>query len=138
MSKRNLNAYLRVLKIACALAVASLELIQETGAVEKVQQIERWLRRGLEPLASHRAVGDVRIIGGVGIVELVSDKTTKSAGGYLDDVGQRLTKAFLDRGVLLRPLGNVVYAMPPYVITEQETDWLTTQSREVIDEALGA
>ena len=124
--------------LACALAVASLELIQETGAVEKVQQIERWLRRGLEPLASHRAVGDVRIIGGVGIVELVSDKTTKSAGGYLDDVGQRLTKAFLDRGVLLRPLGNVVYAMPPYVITEQETDWLTTQIREVIDEALGA
>jgi len=124
--------------LACALAVASLELIHETRAVDKVQRIEQWLRRGLEPLASHRGVGDVRILGGVGIVELVSDKTTKSAGGYLDEVGPTLTKAFLDRGLLLRPLGNIVYAMPPYVITEEETDWLTAQIRQVIDEVLDA
>ena len=124
--------------LACALAVASLELIHETRAVDKVQRIEQWLRRGLEPLASHRAVGDVRILGGVGIVELVSDKTTKSAGGYLDEVGPTLTKAFLARGLLLRPLGNIVYAMPPYVINEEETDWLTAQIRQAIDEVLDA
>ena len=47
----------------------------------------------------------------------------KSAGGYLDQIGPRLTPAFLDRGLLLRPLGNVLYVMPPYVITEQETAW---------------
>jgi adenosylmethionine---8-amino-7-oxononanoate aminotransferase len=120
--------------LACALAIASLDLIHETRAVEKVQMIEGWLRDGLQPLASHPAVGDVRIIGGVGIVELVSDKAMKAAGGYLDSAGPRLTKAFLDRGVLLRPLGNVVYAMPPYVITESETSWLTAQIRGVIDE----
>ena len=124
--------------MACAVALASLELIHETNAIEKVQRIEGWLRRGLQPLAAHRAVGDVRILGGVGIVELVSDKATKSAGGYLDEVGPRLTRAFLDRGLLIRPLGNVVYAMPPYVITEEETDWLTAQIRQVIDEVIGA
>ncbi len=124
--------------LACALAVASLELIHVTRAVDKVQRLEQWLRRGLEPLASHRGVGDVRILGGVGIVELVSDKTTKSAGGYLDEIGPTLTKAFLARGLLLRPLGNIVYAMPPYVITEEETDWLTAQIRQVIDEVLDA
>jgi hypothetical protein len=43
------------------------------------------------------------------LVELVSDKSTKSAGGYLDDLGPRLTHASLDRGLLLRPLGNVLY-----------------------------
>lgn len=123
--------------LACALAIASLELIQETGAVDKVGRIERWLRRGLEPLASHRSVGDVRVLGGVGIVELVTDKATKSAGGYLDDVGPTLTRAFLDRGLLLRPLGNVVYAMPPYVITEDETAWMTAQIGDVIDQVLG-
>ncbi|MBS1817421.1 MAG: adenosylmethionine--8-amino-7-oxononanoate transaminase [Acidobacteria bacterium] len=123
--------------LACALGVASLRLIEETNAIAKVRAVEGWLRRGLEPLASHRFVGDVRIIGGVGIVELVSDKATKAAGGYLDDVGPTLTRAFLNRGVLLRPLGNVVYAMPPYVITEAETDWLTQQIREVIDEVIG-
>jgi adenosylmethionine-8-amino-7-oxononanoate aminotransferase len=124
--------------LACALALASLDLIDETRAVAKVQQIEGWLRRGLEPLASHRAVGEVRVIGGVGIVELVTDRNTRATGGYLDDVGPKLTKAFLDRGLLLRPLGNVVYAMPPYVITEQETSWVTTQIGEVIDEVIGA
>ena len=55
------------------------------------------------------------------MVELVTDKASKSAGGYLDQVGPRLTRAFLDRGLLLRPLGNVLYFMPPYVITEDET-----------------
>jgi adenosylmethionine---8-amino-7-oxononanoate aminotransferase len=106
--------------------------------VENVQQLEGWLRRGLAPLASHRAVGDIRVIGGVGIVELVTDKTTKAAGGYLDSVAPDLTKAFLARGLLLRPLGNVVYAMPPYVITEDETAWLTTNIADAIDEVLGA
>jgi len=124
--------------LACAVAIASLDLLQETRALDKVQQLEQWLRRGLEPLASHHAVGDVRIIGGVGIVELVSDKSTRSAGGYLDDIGPRLTQAFLERGVLLRPLGNVIYAMPPYVITEAETAWLTSQIADVIAAVLGA
>jgi len=124
--------------LACALAIASLDLIQETGAVERVQRLEGWLTRGLAPLASHPSVGEVRVLGGVGIVELVSDKRTRAAGGYLDDVGPRLTQAFLARGLLLRPLGNIVYAMPPYIITEDETAWLTTQMAEVIDEVLGA
>jgi adenosylmethionine-8-amino-7-oxononanoate aminotransferase len=122
--------------LACALAVASLELIEESRAVEKVQALEGWLRRGLEPLALHGAVGEVRVIGGVGIVELVSDKATRSAGGYLDDVGPKLTQAFLDRDLLLRPLGNVIYAMPPYVITEAETSWMTTQIADVIAQVI--
>lgn len=120
--------------LACALGVASLDLIHDTNAVERVGRLETWLRRGLEPLASHPAVGDVRVIGGVGIVELVEDKATRATGGYLDDVGPALSRAFIERGLLLRPLGNIVYAMPPYVITEDETDWMTAQMRDVIDE----
>jgi adenosylmethionine-8-amino-7-oxononanoate aminotransferase len=123
--------------LACAVAIASLKLLHDTNAIARVQQIQTWLSRGLEPLRSHPSVGDVRVIGAVGIVELVSDKRTRAAGGYLDDVGPRLTQAFVDRGLLLRPLGNVVYAMPPYVITEQETDWMTSQMREVIDQVVG-
>ena len=72
------------------------------------------------------------MIGGVGIVELVTDKRTKAAGGYLDDIGPRLSQAFLDRGLLLRPLGNVLYLMPPYVITESETAWAIEQVRDVL------
>ena len=65
-------------------------------------------------------------------MELVADRATKSAGGYLDQIGPRLTQAFLDRGLLLRPLGNVLYLMPPYVITESETAWAIGHIREVL------
>lgn len=124
--------------LACALGLASLTLVEQTGAVAKVQQMEQWLQRGLAPLRSHPSVGDVRVLGGVGIVELVNDRASKAAGGYLDTLGPALTRAFLERGLLLRPLGNVVYAMPPYVITEAEMDWLTSQIREVVQEIVAS
>jgi adenosylmethionine-8-amino-7-oxononanoate aminotransferase len=120
--------------LACAVAVASLALLQETNAIEKVGQLEQWLRAGLEPLGELPIVGEVRVLGGVGVVELVSDKRTKEAGGYLDDIGPRLTRAFLDRGMLLRPLGNVLYVMPPYVITQAETEWMLEQIAAVLCE----
>jgi adenosylmethionine-8-amino-7-oxononanoate aminotransferase len=121
--------------LACAVGVASLELFDETQALERVAALEKWLQDGLEPLRALPAVGDVRIIGGVGIVELVTDKARKTAGGYLDDVGPRLTAQFLQRGLLLRPLGNVLYVMPPYVITEAETSWVLAQVAEVLQDA---
>jgi adenosylmethionine-8-amino-7-oxononanoate aminotransferase len=120
--------------LACAVALASLDLFEETGTLDRVRALERWLREGLGPLTRLPMVGDVRVIGGVGIVELVTDKTRKDTGGYLDDIGPRLAKAFLERGLLLRPLGNVLYFMPPYVITEGETRWAVEQIREVLTE----
>lgn len=123
--------------LSCAVALESLALLLETDGLAKVQAIEGWLRRGLEPLRELPVVGDVRVVGGVGVVELVSDRATKSAGGYLDDWGPRLAQAFLDRGLLIRPLGNIVYLMPPYVITEEETAWATTQVAEVLATVVG-
>ena len=52
--------------------------------------------------------------------------------GYLDGIGPRLAARFLERGLLLRPLGNVVYFMPPYVITDDEARWALRQITEVI------
>jgi adenosylmethionine-8-amino-7-oxononanoate aminotransferase len=118
--------------LSCAVGVASLRLFKEEGVMERVASLERWLEAGLAPLASLPIVGDVRVIGGVGIIELVSDRSTKSAGGYLDQVGPRLTAAFLERGLLLRPLGNVLYIMPPYVITEAQTAWAIDQMAAVL------
>jgi adenosylmethionine-8-amino-7-oxononanoate aminotransferase len=115
-------------------AIESLVLLRETNALDKVRLLEGWLRDGLDPLRTLPGVGDVRVIGGVGVVELVADKASKHAGGYLDDVGPRLTAAFLQRGLLLRPLGNVLYVMPPYVITHAETAWICEQIGDVIQE----
>jgi adenosylmethionine-8-amino-7-oxononanoate aminotransferase len=123
--------------LACAVAVESLNLFRDDRALERVQRLEGWLREGLSPLVELPGVGDVRVLGGVGIVELVTDKASKSAGGYLDDLGPRMMSAFVDRGLLLRPLGNVLYFMPPYVVTEEETAWAIEQIRDVVVE-LGA
>ena len=98
--------------LACAVALASLDLFREEATLSRVANLEQRLRDGLDPLRKLPIVGDVRVIGGVGILELVSAQP-----GYFDRSGPRLAAAFLKRGILLRPLGNVVYFMPPYSIT---------------------
>ena len=118
--------------IACAVALASLDLIEEDGVLARISRLERQLRDGLAPLARLPVVGDVRVLGGVAAIELVSNKATKDAGGYLDQIGPRLYPAFLERGLLLRPLGNVLYFMPPYVITDAEVDWVIGKIGEVL------
>jgi adenosylmethionine---8-amino-7-oxononanoate aminotransferase len=110
--------------LACAVAIASLDLFREEATLAKVTRLEQQLRTGFEPL---RALGDVRVIGGVGAVELTSNKP-----GYLDQIGPSLAAAFLARGLLLRPLGNVVYFMPPYCISESETAWALDQIAAVL------
>jgi len=112
--------------LACAVAIASLKLFEENGVMARVQRLEQQLRNGLEPLRGMAPVGDVRVIGAVGVVELEGD------GGYLDQIGPRLGAAFLERGLLLRPLGNILYFMPPYAITDSEAEWALQQIREVV------
>jgi adenosylmethionine-8-amino-7-oxononanoate aminotransferase len=112
--------------LACAVAIASLELFRENDVLARVGRLEQQLRAGLEPLRSLPCVGDVRAIGGVGIVELAGDS------GYLSDIGTRLGAAFLERDLLLRPLGNIIYFMPPYAISDAEVHWALEQIGEVL------
>lgn len=114
--------------LACAVALASLDLFRENAVIDRVQRLERQVRDGLDPLRALRCVGDVRVIGGVGVIELQS-----ASADYLDQVGPRLANAFLDRGILLRPLGNILYFMPPYVITDAEVAWVLDQISEVVE-----
>ena len=106
--------------LACAVAVESLKIFAEEPVLDRVHRIERQMREGLGSIEGSR------VLGGVGVVEL------KSGHGYLDRSGPELAAEFLRRGLLLRPLGNVVYFMPPYVITEDETEWALREIRAVI------
>jgi adenosylmethionine---8-amino-7-oxononanoate aminotransferase len=115
--------------LACAVAIASLELFRTEAVLERVRQLEALFRTRLEPLRHLPWVADVRVIGGVGILELdVAD----GPKGYLAEIGPTLAGQFLDRGLLLRPLGNVVYFMPPYVITDDEANWALDQVTDVL------
>ena len=111
--------------LACAVGIASLKLFDEEKTLERVARMERQVRAGLENFRGMNGVADVRGIGGVGVIEL-------GGGGYLDEMGPRISAAFLERGLLLRPLGNVVYFMPPYCISEDETAWCLEQIGEVL------
>jgi adenosylmethionine-8-amino-7-oxononanoate aminotransferase len=114
--------------LACAVGIASLDLFQDGSVLRRVQALEAILRARLEPLRLLPHVADIRAIGGVGVVELVP----QSKGGYLDNLGPCLAAAFLARGLLLRPLGNVLYFMPPYVIDDEQAHWALDRIAEVI------
>jgi adenosylmethionine-8-amino-7-oxononanoate aminotransferase len=111
--------------LACAVAIASLDLFRDDAVLASVVRLEQQLRAGFE---TQRSLGDVRVIGGVAAVELHSTQKP----GYLDQIGPRLAAEFLQRGLLLRPLGNVVYFMPPYCISESDTAWALEQIDAVL------
>jgi adenosylmethionine-8-amino-7-oxononanoate aminotransferase len=110
--------------LGCAVALESLRLFKEERTLERADAIGRRLRGGLEVL--RESVADIRGIGAVWVVEL------SAKGGYLADVGPKMATAALERGVLLRPLGNVLYAMPPLCLSDAEADRLADVMVEVV------
>ena len=118
--------------LACAVGLASLDLFRDEDVLGRIARLETQLRWGFDSLRELSCVGDVRVIGGVGVAELVSDREMKTGGGYFDRIGPQLASAFIEKGLLLRPLGNLVYFMPPYVITEEETTWALETIKTVL------
>ena len=101
--------------LACAAANANLQIFEDEPVFDRIATIARIHGERLAPLRQMHQVGDVRQIGTMGAIELNADDA-----GYLSALRPRLYGFFLDRGVLLRPLGNVVYVLPPYVIEPDE------------------
>ncbi len=105
--------------IACAAALASLQEVAARSTPGRLARIGARIREGLAPLESAPGVREVRRLGGIIAVELEAEDDR----GYLAAVGERLRAACLaEDEVLLRPLGNVVYALPPACLTEDECD----------------
>jgi adenosylmethionine-8-amino-7-oxononanoate aminotransferase len=105
--------------IACAAANANLQIFDTEPVFERIAAIEKVHAARLPTFAAHPGVADVRHIGTVAAIELrVPD------AGYLSSLRPRLYEFFLTRDVLLRPLGNVVYILPPYVITPDQLNYI--------------
>jgi adenosylmethionine-8-amino-7-oxononanoate aminotransferase len=101
--------------LACAVALASLDLLADGRWRGTVCAIEDALRDGLEPARGAGGVADVRVLGAIGVIELDHDVDMAAA-----------TTAAVDRGVWLRPFRNLVYAMPPYVTGRDDLARVTT------------
>jgi len=86
-------------------------------------------------LADHPHVAEVRQTGMILAAELVKDRQTREPYDFRERRGLRIYRHALKEGLLLRPVGNAVYFMPPYVITEPQIDWMVGIAGEAIEAA---
>tara|TARA_B110000967_G_C18815069_1_gene525687 strand:- start:340 stop:1398 length:1059 start_codon:yes stop_codon:yes gene_type:complete len=95
--------------LACAVALASILLLEETQWLEQVRSIELILKLNLRPFESYTQVKDVRVLGAIGVIELHEPVNMKW-----------ITEQFVKSGVWVRPFGRLVYLMPPFIINEAD------------------
>ncbi|MBO9195394.1 adenosylmethionine--8-amino-7-oxononanoate transaminase [Rhizobium sp. 16-449-1b] len=101
--------------IACAAAVANLDVWRSEPVFERIRAIEETHRQQLARFEDDTRFTGIRQAGTIAALDLVVP-----AGGYLAEAGPRMRKLFRERGLLIRPLGNVLYLMPPYCVTGPE------------------
>ncbi|HUA90109.1 MAG TPA: aminotransferase class III-fold pyridoxal phosphate-dependent enzyme, partial [Steroidobacteraceae bacterium] len=118
--------------LACAAARACLKLFREDDVLNRNRALAARLGAGARELASHPHVAEVRQTGMIVAVELTRDKSTLAPYPWQERRGLTIYRHALARGVLLRPVGNVVYFMPPYVVTPEEIDLMVEVAREGI------
>jgi adenosylmethionine-8-amino-7-oxononanoate aminotransferase len=123
--------------IACRAALATLAVLRDEPVLERNRALATHLAATLAPLADHPHVADVRQTGLIAAVELVRDKATRDPFPAAERRGLRVYRHGLERGVVLRPLGNVVYFMPPFCITPDEIDFMVKVAAEGIAKAIG-
>ena len=114
--------------LGCAAAIASLKIFDSEPVFERIAAIEKIHRERAPILAKHAMVADTRMIGTVMAIELKADDP-----GYFSQLRPLLYDFYLSKGVLLRPLGNVVYILPPYVITPEQLHYVYDVIAESLD-----
>lgn len=107
--------------LAAATSVASIELLLSQDWQANIQRLETLLISGLAPCKSYSHVQDVRVLGGIGVVEMKQPVEMAS-----------IQKAFIAEGIWVRPFGKLIYVMPPYIMTNEELDHLTNSICKVI------
>ncbi len=103
--------------LGCAAANASLALLRQEGTQAKMAAIEARHRKGVEELRARAFIARPRIMGSIAAFEVEAAETA-----YGSAIGEKLQAMFLDDGLLIRPLGNVVYLLPPLCISEAQLD----------------
>ena len=121
--------------IACAAANATLDLFERTDVLGKNRRKADYIYKNFSSFKSHPNVGDLRQTGMITALELVKDKKTKKPYDWKERRGIRAYKYGLENNVILRPLGNVIYFMPPYVINKKEIDHVSNVIEGAIEVA---
>jgi adenosylmethionine-8-amino-7-oxononanoate aminotransferase len=123
--------------LACRAALATLELFEERDVLAGNRVLAAAMTEATAAFADHPHVAEVRQTGMILALELVKDRGTRAPYPWQERRGLRVYQHALKNGVLLRPLGNVVYFMPPYVITEEHVHMMTQAAWAGIEHAVG-
>lgn len=116
--------------LACTAAIASMELLLKPETLQRIAVITEKHSGFVKTLEQHPKVEKVRQTGTILAWEIISGQQTS----YFNNMGKILYKEFLKRGIILRPLGNVMYLVPPYCITAEELELIYHQITEVLDQ----
>jgi adenosylmethionine---8-amino-7-oxononanoate aminotransferase len=114
--------------LACAAANASFNLLMDDDCAKNISRIARQHEDFMMRIESHVAVKNVRTLGTIIAIEL----KTKDGTSYENELRKKIYPFFIERGILLRPLGNLIYILPPYIITNQELAYIYTTIEEFL------
>jgi adenosylmethionine-8-amino-7-oxononanoate aminotransferase len=110
--------------LACTAALASLAIFRADNVIENNRALAAHMDKRARELVQHPHVAEVRSTGMICAIEMVQDKAARKPYPWQERRGLRVYRHALEKGALLRPVGNVIYFMPPYVITPAEIDFL--------------
>jgi adenosylmethionine-8-amino-7-oxononanoate aminotransferase len=110
--------------LGCRAGIATLEIFQQQNIIEKNIHLSLAMSVATERFREHPNVVEVRQMGMILAIEFVKNKRTGEAFAWQERRGLKVYQYALSKGLLLRPIGNVIYFLPPYVITEQEISWM--------------
>ncbi|HEX9707652.1 MAG TPA: adenosylmethionine--8-amino-7-oxononanoate transaminase [Steroidobacteraceae bacterium] len=121
--------------LACAAALATLGIFRDDDVIVRNRSLSHRLGEAVAPLADHPRVAEVRQTGMIAAIEFVKDRGSGERYDWRERRGLRAYEYALGQGALLRPIGNVIYLMPPYVVTPSQIDWLADVARGAVDAA---
>jgi adenosylmethionine-8-amino-7-oxononanoate aminotransferase len=123
--------------LACAAALATLAQFARGGVLERNRALAARMAARVAPLRDHPHVADVRQTGMILAVEFVRERATRTPYDWTERRGLAMHRHALSREVLLRPIGDVIYAMPPYVLDDAECDLLADVLVECVTRVCG-
>lgn len=123
--------------LACAAANAVLDLLEDGNILKQAQENAKYFNKIIkEKFLPHKNVGEVRSIGLINAIELVKNKITKETFDSRIRTGYQIYKKALQKGVILRPLGDIIYFNPPLIIEKKDMDLVTDIALESLKEIL--
>lgn len=121
--------------MACAIGCESLKIFEDDNVLENNKKKAKYIKELTDKYAKDmQNVGEVRQLGMITAIELVKDKVSKESFSWKKRVGYEIYKIALKKGLLLRPIGNIIYFMPPYVINKNEIEFMVKNAFESINE----